>query len=243
MDQPRTTPLDPDGLAAPPALDAVWPPEEALEEREDAELDGLELAPPAAERGPGRSRARAVARDFVEALVLAGLLFFGLQLVMQNTVVKGVSMEPNYVSDERVIVNKLAYRFGEPQRGEVIVFHAPGVQAEDFIKRIVGLPGETVHILEGRVHINGEVLDEPYRPIQDAHSFGPYTVPAGQYFVLGDNRPNSNDSRTWAGGGRSLERERIVGPVVLSVWPPSTWGLASADAPGPADGAGEPSGG
>lgn len=187
------------------------------------------LPPP---RAP-RHRMRTVVRDFVEALVLAAVLFFVLQLVMQNTVVKGVSMEPNYVSEQRVIVNKLAYRFGQPQRGDVIVFHAPGLQAEDFIKRIVGLPGETVEVRTGQVLINGQALDEPYQPQADPYPFGPFTVPADSYFVMGDNRPNSNDSRTWAPGGEALERSRIVGPVWLSVWPPETWGTARADQPGP----------
>jgi signal peptidase I len=210
---------------APVAPGADWPPE-----------PGPPAAAPEAAPAPRRSRSRlwVAIRDFAEAVVLAGLLFFGLQLVMQNTVVKGVSMEPNYVSEQRVIVNKLAYRFGQPARGDVIVFHAPGLQEEDFIKRIVALPGESVAVLDGVVYVNGKALDEPYGPVQDPYSFGPYTVPEGHYFVMGDNRPNSNDSRTWATGGQALPRERIVGPVLLSVWPPEAWGLAASDAPGPA---------
>jgi signal peptidase I len=180
------------------------------------------------------SRTRTLVRDFVESLVLAGLLFVGLQFVMQNTVVKGISMMPNYVTDQRVLVNKLAYRFGQPRRGEVIVFHAPNVAAEDFIKRVIGLPGETVEGRGGRVYVNGQLLDEPYRPVVDENPFGPYTVHPGEYFVLGDNRPSSNDSRTWAPGGEGLAGARIVGRVMVSIWPPETWGWARSDRPGPA---------
>jgi signal peptidase I len=115
----------------------------------------------------------------------------------------------------------------------VIVFHAPGLQAEDFIKRIIGMPGETVEVRDGQVLINGQSLDEPYQPQADPYPFGPFTVPADAYFVMGDNRPNSNDSRTWVPGGEALERSRIVGPVWLSVWPPETWGTARTDGPGP----------
>ncbi len=174
-----------------------------------------------------------VIRDFMEAVVLAAVLFVGLQLVVQNTVVKGVSMEPNYVSDQRVIVNKLAYRMGEPQRGDVVVFHAHGLEAEDFIKRIIGLPGETVEIHRGAVIVDGQPIPEPYGPMADDTSFGPFKVPADAYFVLGDNRPFSNDSRTWEPLGRAIERDRIVGPVWLSIWPPSAWGVAESQAPGP----------
>lgn len=180
-----------------------------------------------------RSRFTTVVRDFLEALLLAAVLLVGLQLVVQNTVVKGVSMEPNYVSDQRVIVNKVAYRVGDPRRGDVVVFHAHGLEAEDFIKRIVALPGEEVEIRQGVVVVDGQPISEPYGPITDDASFGPFKVPAGAYFVLGDNRPFSNDSRTWEPLGRAIERNRIVGPVWLSIWPPSAWGVAEANGPGP----------
>lgn len=186
------------------------------------------------------SRLGAVLRDLIEAVVLAAVLFLVLQFTLQNTIVEGASMEPNLVDRQWLLVNKVAYRLGEPQRGDVIVFHAPDQPGKDFIKRIIGLPGETIRIQDGRATVDGEALDEPWAPRWDASNYGPYTVPAGQYFVLGDNRMRSNDSRTWNGAGGGLEAEQIVGKAWLSVWPRETWGPVRADAPGPARGLFEP---
>lgn len=222
--------VQPTAAAPAGATDALERPEMVVP---PGDVTAPEVVTPT-EAAPRTGRTRALIRDFVESLVLAGLLFVGLQLVVQNTVVKGISMMPNYVTDQRVLVNKLAYRLGEPQRGDVIVFHAPNVPAEDFIKRIVGVPGDTVEGRDGRVYVNGQLWPEPYRPVVDATAFGPYTVGPEEYFVLGDNRPSSNDSRTWAPNGQGLARERIVGPVAVSIWPPAAWGLARADRPGPA---------
>jgi len=173
-------------------------------------------------------------RDVLEAVLLAAVLFFVLQLGLQSTVVDGYSMEPNFVHGEWVIVNKLAYRLGEPRRGDVVVFHAPAETDRDFIKRVVGLPGEEVRIVDRTLYVDGRAVDEPWLPIVDATSFGPYRVPQGHVVVFGDNRPNSNDSRTWH--DPSLAESRIVGRVALSVWPPATWGVVRSDAPGPARG-------
>lgn len=179
-------------------------------------------------------RVGAVIRDIVEAAVLAVMLFLVLQFAFQNTIVEGSSMEPNFVDREWLLVSKLSYRLSEPRRGDVIVFWAPDQESKEFIKRIVGLPGETVTVRKGTVLIDDRPLDEPWAPILDGTSFGPYRVPDGQYFVLGDNRPKSNDSRTWNGSGGALEGDRIIGKAWLSVWPPETWGLVAGRSPGPA---------
>ena len=176
---------------------------------------------------------RAMLRDVLEAVVLAVVLFLVLQFAFQNTIVEGSSMEPNLVDQEWLLVNKLAYRVGEPERGDVIVFHSPEQPEKDFIKRVVGLPGETVEIRRGRLYIDGEPLEEPWRPALDRANFAPYRVPAGQYFVLGDNRPSSNDSRIWKATGAALERDRIIGKAWISVWPRETWGRVPTDRPGP----------
>ena len=170
-------------------------------------------------------------RDLVEALVLAVLLYVGLQLVVQNSVVEGHSMEPNFADRELLLVNKLAYRWAPPSRGDVIVFYAPDAPGKEFIKRVIGLPGEVVEIRGGLVHLNGRVFSEPWEPITDRMPFGPYRVPEGQVFVLGDNRPNSNDSRTWGGDGGALSLSSVVGKVWLRLWPRDRWGVVHAASP------------
>jgi len=180
----------------------------------------------------GRRVGRAVTvlvRDIVEAVVLAGVLFFVLQFALQSTIVEGTSMEPNFFDDEWVMVNKLAYRFGEPQRGDVIVFHAPDGPKKDYIKRIIAVGGETVQLSSGAVFVDGVPIDEPWLPAADTTAFGPYEVPDGQLFVLGDNRAASSDSRLWPVPG--LDAGRVVGKVWLSVWPRRAWGIVPSDAP------------
>lgn len=171
----------------------------------------------------------AILRDVLEAVVLATVLFFVLQLVVQNTIVDGPSMEPNFLDQQWLLVNKLAYRWQSLARGDVIVFDAPDGSRREFIKRVIALPGETVSVRDGRVRIDDEPLEEPWSPRRDASAFGPYVVPAGQVFVLGDNRANSNDSRSWG----SLDQSQIIGKAWLSIWPREAWGLVPSDGPGP----------
>lgn len=170
-------------------------------------------------------------RDVLEAVALAAVLFFVLRFALQNTVVDGPSMEPNLTNQQWVLVNKLAYRFGEPARGDVIVFDAPDGTSKEFIKRVIALPGEKVSIRDGVVKIDEAVLDEPWAPRLDASAFGPYVVPEGSVFVLGDNRAQSNDSRSWAALSSALDEDLIVGRAWLSVWPPSAWGRIRFDPP------------
>lgn len=174
-------------------------------------------------------RLGALLRDVIEAIALAAVLFFVLRFVVQNTVVDGPSMEPNLSNHQWVLVDKLAYRLGEPSRGDVIVFHAPDGTGKEFIKRIIALPGETISIRDGVVKINGEVLDEPWQPRLDESAFGPYVVPEGKVFVLGDNRSQSNDSRSWSSNSSALDEDMIVGRAWLRIWPPSAWGRIGHD--------------
>lgn len=171
----------------------------------------------------------ALARDVVEAAVLAALLFFVLQFALQSTIVEGTSMEPNFFDGEWVMVNKLAYRLGTPERGDVIVFHAPDAPNKDYIKRVIAVAGETVQVRSGDIYVDGERIGEPWLPEDDATAFGPYRVPDGQLFVMGDNRPASSDSRLWPSPG--LDASRVVGKVWLSVWPRRAWGVVPSDAP------------
>ncbi|HXX59186.1 MAG TPA: signal peptidase I [Dehalococcoidales bacterium] len=159
-------------------------------------------------------------REFIILAVIALAVFFGLRLTIQTYVVYGPSMQPNFVEYERLIVNKVTYWFHGPQRGDVIVFQPPFPSAEKYIKRVIGLPGESVEIKNGVTYIyatDGQVLklDEPYIKAPPIQNFAKYTIPAGQYFVMGDNRNNSSDSRM----GWTVPRANIVGKALFTYWP------------------------
>ncbi|MBI4283111.1 MAG: signal peptidase I [Chloroflexi bacterium] len=166
-------------------------------------------------------------RDILTTLLLAAVIFFGLQFTIQHSVVISPSMMPSLQVNQHLIINKLAYRWHEPQRGDIIVFHPANHQPGDYIKRVIGLPGESVEIKEGKVYIHqkdGSVLplDEPYIAERAARPFTGGTIPENEYFMLGDNRNNSGDSR----GGWTVPRQKIVGKAWLSIWPQDRWGLA-----------------
>ena len=160
--------------------------------------------------------------------------------LLQAFFIPSASMVPALQVGDRILVEKVSYRLREPQRGEMVVFHRPGRQAErgaaaaargffeglgllrpgddtDLIKRVVGLPGETVEVRNGTVVVDGHALREPW-VVPDGRSFAPVTVPDGAYYVLGDNRTNSDDSRYTLG---TLPREEVVGRAFAIVWPPA----------------------
>ena len=161
-------------------------------------------------------------RDLVLAVVIGVGLFLAVRATLQHVLVEGPSMEPNFYNGQRVWVNTLAYRLGQPQRGDVVVFHFKFRQdQEPFIKRIVGLPGEEVEVREGVVYVNGQRLDEPWatRPAQytkEKLKLGP-----DEFYVLGDNRVNSSDSHVWGAQPADL----IIGKVWITIWPPQDWPL------------------
>jgi signal peptidase I len=184
----------------------------------------------------------------VIALALALLI---KAFVVQAFYIPSASMEPTLQHGDRVLVNRNAYRFHPPRRGDIIVFsdphpttappHGPaavwdwvtqglGVQHDpnkDFIKRVIGLPGETVELQHGTVYIDGKPLkDEPYlSPIKDFRNWGPHTVPADHLFVLGDNRTDSGDSRYGLG---DIPYKNVIGRAFVLVWPPTRWSWLSA---------------
>ena len=173
-----------------------------------------------------------LSRDFREIagiILIAVVLFVGLRISIQTYIVYGPSMEPNYWEDEWIIVDKLAYKFHTPQTGDIIVFQPPISSTKPFIKRIIGLPGESVEIKDGTVYIHktdGSVvtLQEPYIKEVFSTNYNSGVIPADEYFVMGDNRNNSSDSR----GGWLASRDKIIGKAWLSIWPPRLWGLAPA---------------
>jgi signal peptidase I len=158
--------------------------------------------------------------DVLETLVLSIVLFVGINMISARIRVDGASMEPTLVSGEYVIVSKLSYRLGSPQRGDIIVFHFPRDPKEEYIKRVIGLPGDEVEVRHGSVYVNGQLLDETYLKVSTNYN-GTWTIPANQLFVLGDNRNNSSDSHDWG----TVPLDYVVGKAILVYWPPPSWGL------------------
>ncbi len=133
---------------------------------------------------------------FYIALAVCIALLWRTFVLMKVEVVSG-SMEKTLKKDDRLMVSKLPYMFGKINRGDIVVFHFPDDESQIFVKRVIGLPGETVDIVGGRVYIDGTPLAESYVSSLDTKDYGPYLVPSGCYFVLGDNRANSHDARKW----------------------------------------------
>jgi signal peptidase I len=160
-------------------------------------------------------------REFIITVVLAVIIFVVAQRTIQTYEVFMTSMEPNFHEGQRVVVNKAVYIFGEPQRGDVIIFKAPTVTDEDFIKRVIGLPGDTVEVKDRAVYVNDIKLVEPYVAETPDYTMPKREIPKDKYFVLGDNRNHSNDSHNnWY-----VDRQDIRGKAWLSTWPPDDWGI------------------
>ncbi len=202
---------------------------------------------PAATEAPARQGTLwAWFREILETILFTLLVFFLVRSVIQNFKVEGNSMEPNLHSGQYIIVNRveylhldlnffrrllgervepnLVYLFHAPRRGEIVVFEYPKDTSRDYIKRVIGLPDETIEIRNGRVLINGVPLFEPY--LNDAAraqtgNMPPMQIPSNAVFVMGDNRGNSSDSRIWG----PLPLERIVGKAWVIYWPQQYWGV------------------
>ena len=187
-----------------------------------------------------------LARDLIETVILALLIFVGVRAMVQNFRVEGSSMEGTMHNGQYILVNKavyfkvdigfldflpffdagdnpVRYIFREPRRGDVIVFRFPNQKERDFIKRIIAVPGEEVQVKDGLVFIDGRALDEKYILDRPNYNFGPEIVPDRQYFVLGDNRNNSYDSRSWG----FVPEEDIIGRAWVSYWPFENFGFVS----------------
>jgi signal peptidase I len=160
--------------------------------------------------------------DVVETVILSILLFAGINTISARIRVDGFSMEPTLQNGEFVIVNKLAYKMGSPSIGDVIVFHYPRDPTQEYIKRVIGLPGDQVKVSGGQVYVNGNKLDEPYIATPPRYN-SEWEVPAGGLFVLGDNRNNSSDSHNWG----AVPLENIIGKALFVYWPPDQWGFIS----------------
>jgi signal peptidase I len=152
--------------------------------------------------------------DLFQTLVVAGLLFLVVNLLTARIRVESVSMLPSLQEGEFVVVNRVIYMVGEPDRGDIVVFRFPLDESRRYIKRIIGKPGDTVMVLDGVVYVNGNQINEPYISAAPRYS-GEWMVEEGELFVLGDNRNNSLDSKNWG----TLPVENVIGRAELIYWP------------------------
>jgi signal peptidase I len=170
-----------------------------------------------------KSRTKTALRELVETILITLVIYAVIRtFLFENYRVVGQSMDPTLADDQFLVVNKLGYRLYDPQRGDIIVFRDPRDDDRKLIKRIVGLPGETVETGNRGVFIDGELLEEPYLLASANRNDGEsVSIPAEHYYVLGDNRGNSSDSRSWG----TLPDDEIVGKAWLTYWPPPLWGV------------------
>ncbi len=167
--------------------------------------------------------------DFIQTLVVFGAIFSLIYLfIAQFHKVSGLSMFPTMHNADFLITEKITYRFGGPERGQIVVLKNPRDESQDFIKRIIGLPGDTIKIENNSIFLNGTKLNEPYLPpgtrtkgesfLQDGNII---TIPPNKYFVIGDNREHSSDSREFG----PVPREKLIGRGLFRYWPPTRVGL------------------
>ncbi len=200
--------------------------------------DTTPQTPAQTDRAP--ASAGQVLGEIVQTVLLALVLFLVIRNFIQNYRVENISMEPNFHEGQFLIINRFAYCPGlhldvpvvnlhfekswclwTPRRGDVIVFHYPPDPSKDFIKRVIGLPGETVEVRNGGVYINGELMSEPFGPNPGSYSAPPVTLAPEQIYVMGDNRNSSSDSHVWG----PVPMSDVVGRAVLRYWPPSKWSV------------------
>jgi signal peptidase I len=230
-------------LDAPPAIAPPLAPS-SEQHWDDTIVQAQPAAPPL--------RIRGVVRELLETALFILLIFFIVRGIVQNFKIEGSSMEPTLHTGQYILVNKLVYfhfdlnapmrlfpgqedlpqrviyPFYQPRRGDIVVFEYPQDVTKDYIKRVIGLPGDQVEIRDGQVFVNGQQLEQPYLEgaptycvIGYACQSGIVTIPAGHLFVMGDNRSNSSDSREWG----PLPFDRVIGQAWVLYYPVSDWGL------------------
>ncbi len=174
------------------------------------------------EQGKGSFKTELISwvKVIITAVVIALALDF---LVIANAVVPTGSMENTVPAGSRIIGLRLYYLFEEPQRGDIVIFKFPDDESKDYLKRIIGLPGDTVNIVDGKVYINDSdtPLDEPYLCEEPVGSYGPYVVPEDSYFMMGDNRNYSNDSRFWE--TTYVTEDELVARAFIMYFPSIKW--------------------
>lgn len=175
-----------------------------------------------------RLHRRGFAREFISTIVFLLAVYTLLEMALPRSVVLSISMQPNLVEDQRLVISRVSYLLGQPQRGDIVVFNSPIVRPDEppLIKRLIGLPGETLEFRNGTVYINGVKLNEPYINEPCTPNMCPdRTIQLGpdEYFFMGDNRNHSHDSRAFG----PVHRQQIVGRAIFRYWPPKVWGILS----------------
>lgn len=173
-----------------------------------------EPVPQVAPAEPRRSAVWTALAEILQTVLIASLLFLAVNLVTARIRVEGSSMEPSMHDGEMVVVSRLAYRWSEPSRGDIVVFYFPLDPSRRFIKRVIGLPGDSIEARDGLIYVNGVALNEPYLAAAPRYT-GSWQVQADTLFVLGDNRNNSDDSQNWG----PLPMNEVIGKAVLVYWP------------------------
>jgi signal peptidase I len=182
-------------------------------------VQSTQIVPPNTKQASQRQMA--VLREVVETLLLTALVYLAVSNSVQYMRIDGPSMQPGLQPEQGVIVNKLAYIFGAPSRGDVIVFHTPVTPSQEYIKRIIAIPGDTIALTDTSVTVNGAQLKEPYvnpadtGPNENGQVIPPTKLGPGEYWVMGDNRGNSIDSRSFG----FVPRQNIIGKAEMVVWP------------------------
>src|SRR5437667_5252969 len=202
--------------------------ESATDEVEHLRMAQSQMAqPPVPASSP---RQKSFLRDTLEIVFLALVLYVVIQYAVQTVHVLGSSMYGTLHDNDLLVASKISYKLHQPQRGDIVVFKPPDEASRDFIKRIIALPGERIHVANSVVYINGQVLREPYLPERWTYnnnwpaSGQDQLIPPDQYFVLGDNRNHSSDSRTFGPN----ELDSILGKAELRTWPPGNVGFFGA---------------
>ena len=175
--------------------------------------------PEAGPSQPDAAQGSSLFREIVETLLLTVVIFVLVNTLTGRFRIDGSSMEPNLHDGEYVIVNRIVYRLHPPQRGDIVVFRRDA--SREFIKRVIGVPGETVEVKGRHVYINNRPIEEPYIAAPNAYTMEPRTIGPDEYFVLGDNRNNSSDSHNWG----TIQSSAIDGKAWVTYWPPKSWGV------------------
>jgi signal peptidase I len=161
-----------------------------------------------------KSKWRSFFMEIFQTIFLALIFYFIIDSFFPRVRVENISMKPTLQPGELLLINKLAYKIGSPRHGDVIVFHYPGNPEEDYIKRLIGLPGDEIRVDGGLVYINGQSQNEPYISAPPAYR-GDWVVPSDSFFVLGDNRNQSSDSHSWG----FVPKENVIGKALIIYWP------------------------
>lgn len=161
-------------------------------------------------------------REIVPYVVMILVVVLLRIFVLVNAYIPTNSMENTIMTDARVMGLKTAYWFHEPERGDIVVFWAPDLENTLYVKRLIGVPGDTVEVINGALYVNGEEQEEPYlKEAMKKESYGPYVVPEDSYFMMGDNRNVSLDARFWT--NTYVTRDKVVGKVYFEYWPHPSW--------------------